>query len=361
MKSIINDEKKRSILILVIVVIILSIIIISSIFIKSKSEQVITTTTSTTTTSNSNVFKGYQVTNLEDATSYELDLMKNHTIYYANNEDDQVYTSVDDLDLIYEVKLLNGELVFIELRKDNSINGEVYTNKKYYLKLDKKISSFIIGHNCSDFEYSIVVLDEGNNVYRYDNLIDSNKSMKDIVNSFTKVNTISKVSKIGYYGYDSEPTLSCPMTEMLYLDKSNNIRLLDGKSTILTSNLYYKYIGNGDNGELIYVFNNKLMKYSNIDTYISNNNKNIIYRGSFYNEDNAYIISDDNYLYKVSLSSIFSDANINLVNSSIIKRIGTRVVSNDDYATDLKNVIIEFEDGEIVTVNSVYDYELLGY
>ena len=361
-KRFFDDDKKRSLFILIIVVILLIGSIIAAYYYtvyNTKEEQKPEPPTTASKKTIDTLFKGYKVKEMNE-NSYSLDLSSKHEIVYSNNKRTQISTCVDDLELVYEVSLKDGNLEFNELRVDEVLGGQVYTNNKYYLKLDKKITNFVIGYNCTSFEYTILVLDEGNNIYRYENTNTSNKRMKEIIGLFQKVKTISTPKKIGYYNYNNEAFLECAQSEMVYLDKSNNIRLLDAKSTLFYETVYYTYLGNEENGDVIYVFKDKLMKYSNKDEYLSNGESSIEYRGSFHDDKNLFIISSDNYLYKISLTDEFSNPVLTPVKTSKIKRIGSRIVGENDYVTNKNSIIIEFENKENVKFNVTYEYELLG-
>lgn len=361
-KKFFDDDKKRSLFILIIVVLLLIGSVIAAYYYtvyKDKDEEPEVTTTTVAKKTKDTLFKGYKVFEMNE-NSYDLDLSSKHEIVYSDNKRKQISTCVDDLEFGYEVSLKDGNLEFNELRTDEILGGQVYTNKKYYLKLDKKITNFVIGYNCTSFEYTILVLDESNNIYRYINTNDSNKSMKEIVGLFEKVKTISTPKKIGYYNYSNEAFLECAQSEMVYLDKSNNIRLLNNKNTLFYETVYYTYLGNEENGDVIYVFKDKLMKYSNKDEYLNNGVSNIEYRGSFHDDKNLFIISSDNYLYKVPLTEEFSNPVLTPVETSKIKRIGSRIVGENDYVTNNYSIIIEFENKENVKFNVTYEYELLG-
>lgn len=360
-KRFFDDDKKRSIFILIVVIILLIGSLIAAYYytvynVKEETPKKSTTTVSTKTIDT--LFRGYTVKEMND-NNYNLDLSSKHEIIYSSNKRTQISTCVDDLELMYEVSLKDGTLEFNELRNDQILGGQVYTNNKYYLKLNKKITNFIVGYNCTSFEYTILVLDEGNNIYRYVNSHTSNISMKDIINSFKKVKTISTPKKIGYYNYNNEAFLECAQSEMVYLDNANNIRLLNDKNTLFYETVYYTYLGNGENGDVIYVFKDKLMKYSNKDEYLTNGVSNIEYRGSFHDDKNLFIISKDNYLYKISLTEEFSNHVLTPVSNSKIKRIGSRIVGENDYVTNKNSIIIEFENRDNVKFNVAYEYELL--
>lgn len=360
-KRFFDDDKKRSIFILVVVVILLIGALIAAYYYtvyNVKEEKKPQTTTVSMRTTNS-LFRGYKVSEMND-NSYNLDLESKHEIVYSTNKKTPISTCVDDLELIYEVSLKDGTIEFNELRNDEILGGQVYTNNKYYLKLDKKITNFVVGYNCTSFEYNILVLDESNNIYQYENTHESNMSMKDIVNSFKKVKTISTPKKIGYYNYNNEAFLECAQSKMVYLDKSDNIRLLDNKNTLFFETVYYRYLGNEENGDVVYVFKDKLMKFSNIDEYINNGTSNVLYKGSFHDDKNLFIISSDNYLYKVSLTEEFSNPVITPIENSKIKRIGSRIVGENDFVTNKNSIIIEFENGNNVKFDVTYEYELLG-
>lgn len=356
-----DDDKKRSIFILVVVIMLLIGALIAAYYytvynVKETPRQRTTTISKKTT---DNLFRGYKVSEMND-NSYSLDLASKHEIVYATNTKTTISTCVDDLELLYEASIKGGNLEFNELRKDEVLGGQVYTNNKYYLRLDKKITNFVVGYNCTNFEYTILVLDESNNIYKYENTHESYMSMASIVNNFIKVKTISTPKKIGYYNYNNEAFLECPQSKMVYLDKSDNIRLLDNKNTLFFETVYYTYLGNEENGDVVYVFKDKLMKFSNIDEYISNGTSNVLYKGSFHDDKNLFIISSDNYLYKVSLTEDFNSTIITPISKSKIKRIGSRIVGENDFVTNKKSIIIEFENKENVKFDVAYEYELLG-
>ena len=102
------------------------------------------------------------------------------------------------------------------------------------------------------------------------------------------------------------------------------------------------------------------MKFSNIDEYINNGTSNVLYKGSFHDDKNLFIISSDNYLYKVSLTEEFSNPVITPIENSKIKRIGSRIVGENDFVTNKNSIIIEFENGNNVKFDVTYEYELLG-
>lgn len=359
-----NDDKKRSIFILIVVItLLLTIIGISLLLTNNKKVPNQTSTTKKITTltknTNDNYFRGYKEVELKSDDSYDLDLASRHEIIYANNKVDQIVTCIDDLDLIYEVRLVDGALEFKELRHDEGVNGEVYTGEIYKYKANKKITNFVIGHNCSDIEYNILVSDEDNNLYAYENTIESQKSIKEIISSIKKVKTISTPKKIGYYNYNNDPFMSCPLTKMVYVDKSNNIRTLDEKNTLFFNTVFYRYIGNDGVGEVIYVLKDKTMKLSNKQETLNNDGKNINYRGSFYTEDAYYIIDDQNYIYKINSIDEDSSTNIKPFTNFKIKRIGSRIIGENNFATEKNSVVIEFENNEIMKFDVAYEYEIL--
>lgn len=362
-KNFFDNDKKRSVFILIVVIILLLAIIgVSLLFTRDKRNlDEVTTKKKTTQTKNinDNSFKGYKIVELTTDNSYVLDLQSRHEIVFANNKTDQIVTCIDDLDLIYEVRLVDGILEFKELKYDEAINAEVYTGEVYNFKTTKKITSFIIGHNCSDIEYTILVSDEDNNLYTYENTVASPKSIKEIIASIKKQKTISTPKKIGYYNYNNDPFVSCPLTKMVYTDESNNIRTLDSKNTLFYNTVFYRYIGDDGLGEVIYVLKDKTMKYSNKEGYLNNKGTNINYRGSFYTEDAYYIIDDQNYLYKIASIDDNVVTNINPLEPFRIKRIGSRVISENDFATSKNSVVIEFENNEIMKIDIAFEYEIL--
>lgn len=109
------------------------------------------------------------------------------------------------------------------------------------------------------------------------------------------------------------------------------------------------------------------MKYDigNNSSYLYDGNYHINYMGSFYtvknNQEDLYIIGADGYLYVIKNLSETSPVLVPRVNDQLIKKIGTRVIVNeDDFATDKSNLIIEFADGEILEIDEIYACELLN-
>lgn len=365
-KNFFSDDRKRMGFILITVfILLLSIIIIALLFTKGKDDNDKKTTSSATTLTKDIGelnFRGYDVVELKKDDNYSLDLLSRHNIIYSSNKTDEITTCVDDLDLYYEVKLNNGVLEFKEYKYDESVKGKVHTGTIVQFKLEKKIKNFIIGHNCSDIEYTILVSDEGNNLYAYENNVESNLNIKEITKNIKKVKTISSPSKIGYYDGNNDPSFgsNCSYAKMVYLDKTNNIRTLDSKNTLFINTIFYRYIGNDNNGEVIYVLKDKTMKLSNKEGILKHNNQNVLYRGSFYTDDGIYIIDSQNYLYKINAIDEGTSTNLTPIKNNPIKRIGSRSVSENSYATDKTSVIIEFASDEIMTIDTSYEYEILS-
>lgn len=367
-KKIFQDEKKRAIIILVVVLIILITLILITLFATKKTnENSKTTTTRTTTTKKVNVFKGYdtQEINLDETISY--DVTKNYEFIYASGSDNKtIYTLKDDLELLYELSLDSGAIIFKEQRYNQELSAYEYTSKTYTYKADYNITDYIVATTCEQDTYSIVALDEKKNIYVFNSLPDE-FNIQDILSNFTKVKTISTAKKIGYYNENNNPNNMCSNYELIYLDNSNNVRYLADKNQLFFDDAYYRYIGSRDYDNFVYVLKSGLMKYDigNNSSYLYDGNYHIKYKGSFYtsnnNQEDLYIIGDDGYLYIIKNLTEESSVLLERVHNEIVKKIGTRVITNDqDFATDKSKLIIEFNDGKIIEIAEIYSYELLN-
>jgi len=348
-KEIIEDEEKRSFLVLMIVVFIVTYSVVTIYLLHINKERIneITTTTITTTTTNKyNRLKGFITYELEE-NDISYDLYKYNEFVYANGEDKEIiYLTKDDIDYYYEVSLNDGSLLFTELKYLTDKSSYEYTNNKYIYKTDNNITDYIIINGCNRDEYSILIKDSKNYIYSLSTTNDE-YSIDELINSIKKVKTITNVSKIGYYSGSNNPNTICSYYELIYLDTNNNIRLLSNKNSLFMSTAYYRYVGSTSVDNHIYVLKDGLMKYDigNNSSYLYNGDYHIYYKGSFYTLngeiEDIYIISKDNYLYKIENISESSEVLLKYVNESKIKRVGTRTVTNEnDYATDKNKVII---------------------
>lgn len=368
LKNIIQDEKKRAILILIIVLILLiSIISIVLILNKKANNTNHETTLRITTTKKVNIFKGYNTKeiNLDNNISY--DVTKNYEFIYAKGEDKKtIYTYKDDLELVYELSLDKGTILFKEQRHNNELNAYEYTGKTYTYKVDYNITDYFVATTCEQDAYSIVAIDEKKNIYIFNSLEDE-FNIKDILANFTKTKTISTAKKIGYYNENNNPNNMCRNYELIYLDTSNNVRYLSGKNQLFFDSAYYRYIGSKDFDNFVYVLKNGLMKYDigNNSSYLYDGNYHVKYMGSFYtiknNQENLYIIGADGYLYVINNLSETSEVLLTRVKNQLIKKIGTRVITTEnDFATDKSKLIIEFANEETLEIDEIYAYELLN-
>lgn len=367
-KSLFQDEKKRAIIILIVVIILLVAIITIALVINKKMNNDIPITTNRTTTSKKvNIFKGYDAKEIILDNNISYDIEKNYEFIYANGEDKKtVYTNKDNLELLYELTLVDGSIVFTEQRHNNELNAYEFTGKTYTYKADNKITDFVVATTCDQDVYSIVAIDDKKNVFVFNSLEDE-FNINDIITGFTKTKTISTAKKVGYYNESNNPNNMCVNYELVYLDTSNNVRYLSGKNQLFFDSAYYRYIGSKDYDNFVYVLKNGLMKYDigNNSSYLYDGNYHIKYMGSFYslnnNQEDLYIIGTDGYLYIIKNLSESSEVLLTRVNNQLIKRIGTRVITTtNDFATDKSRLIVEFVNGETLEIDEIYDYELLN-
>lgn len=196
-KKLFSDDKKRPIIILIIVIIILASIILACLLVNQKVKKSNEpTTTRITTTKKVNIFKGYDTKeiNLDNSVSY--DVTKNYEFIYAQGSDDKtIYTFKDDLELLYELSLEQGAIIFKEQRYNNELNAYEYTSKTYTYKGDYSITDYIVATTCEQDSYSIVAIDEKKNIYIFNSLADE-FNIKDILANFTKTKTISPAKKL---------------------------------------------------------------------------------------------------------------------------------------------------------------------
>lgn len=367
-KALFQDEKKRAIIILVLVVIILAAIITIALLVHKKMQADNTpTTTRITTTKKVDVFKGYNTTEITPNNNITYNLEKNYEFIYAKGEDRKtIYTNKADLELLYELTLVDGTILFTEQRHNDELNAYEYTGKTYTYKVDNKITDFIVATTCEQDVYSIAAIDEKKNIWLF-NSLEEEFNINDILEGFSKVKTISPAKKIGYYNDSNNPNNMCVSYELIYLDNSNHVRYLTGKNQLFFDSAYYRYIGSKDYDNFVYVLKNGLMKYDigNNSSYLYDGNYHIKYRGSFYtinnNQEDLYIIGTDGYLYVIKNLTESSEVLLTRVSDELIKRIGTRVITTDnDFATDKSKLIVEFVDEKTLEIAEIYAYELLN-
>lgn len=363
MKELLKDERKRPLLILMIVIIILSLTIGIILLItkkEEKKEEVITTTT----TKKVDEFKGYKKYTIDYNKDITYNYKDNYEFIYANKDDKSIiYTIKKQLELYYELSLVNGKIEFKEQRHNKELNAYEYTGKKYYSTNSVSITDYIVASTCESDSYSIIAIDTNKSVYIF-KTPEEEYDINYIINNFNKVSTITKAKKVGYYNYSNEAGIECNDYELVYLDQEDKVRTLEDKNPIFFDSAYYKYLGLKDNANFVYVLKDGKMLLDNNNKNINDGNYPIYYRGSFYkivnNEQVLYIISKEGYLFKVDSNN--KSTNIPRVNNNKIKQIGTRTISDSNgFATSNSNIIIEFEnDEEKLKLEEITDFELLN-
>lgn len=364
-----NEETLRKTYIFggIILVILVSIALICFI-VSDKDKKQDTTITKQTTTTTTNIFKGYITTELKDNEELIYDYQKNYKLVYGDTKKKRIAVYHDDLLFNYDITIINGVLTFTEQRYDTSLEAYEVTGKKYEFKIENPITSFLVGNTCDSLTYSIVALDSKFNIYKYTNTPDDeNKNIKEILDSFKKVKTISKAKQIGYYNGSNEPFVTCNSYELIYLDNSNNVRYLDGKNSLFFNDAYYRFIGLDFQDQLVFVLKDGKMKFGigNTKNYLNDGDYNIMYRGSFYqyseenNQEDLYIIGTDNYLYVIKNMNEESKPILTKVNDTKIKKIGVQKKTNsNDFVIEEAKVVIEFESGTF-KLDDIQGYELL--
>ncbi len=368
LKNILADEKKRLTLILFIVtfIIITSVILIVVIFYTKEEKVENSSTTTQTTLKKKDIFKGYQKYEFNPDYQAKYDYQSRYEFIYAEKEDKEIiYTHKDNVELNYELTLKDGAIIFSEQRYNNELQAYEYTGKTSSYKAENKITDYLVVPTCEQDTFSIIAQDASGNGYKYTS--SENDGISEIISNFKKIKTISKIKKIGYYTGNNNPNTTCNDYELIYLDSSNHIRYFDGKSSLFYDDAYYRYIGNKDYDNHVYVLKDGLMKYDigNTNTNLGDGKYHLMYRGSFYtinnNQENLYIIDDNGYLYKIEDFKEDSPVIIKRVTNNTIKRLGIRSITDENhFATDRSNILIEFSDDEILEITEIYEFELLN-
>lgn len=313
------------------------------------------------------VFKGFKKINLNLDKTVKYDLESTHKFVYSNNSGDIVALNNNQL-YTYEIKLVEGILELAEqemTKKDDNYYSLEYTGNKYEIKLANEIVDYLVARTCDEAGYALYIRDKMGNVYLYvsdGELLD----ITDVIKSVSKVRTISKASKIGYYNLNNTPYITCNGYELIYVDKDDNIRYVEDNKLFFAS-AYYKFIGADYSDQLVYVLKDGRMKYSvgNINKYLKDNDEDIFYRGSFYTKtdetEDLYIISSKGYLYKITDMDFESRYNIERVSDERISLIGTQImVDKNEFGTDYLKVKIQFDNKEIFDLSNVLGFEVLN-
>lgn len=313
-------------------------------------------------------FKGYQVDELNYDKDITYDYKSRYEFKYGDTSNKEIFiqTKQDKL-YCYTITLEQGVLLFKETLYNPSLKGYESTNKVYEFTETSNIISFAVGYENDKLAYTILALDKDSNVYMYK--ADGNASISTLISKIKKKKTISKAIKIGFYTMNNEPFFESLGYEAIYVDKDNNIRYLNSKNSLFFDTAYYKYIGSDNYDQVVYVLKDGLMKYATGTTnrYLNTGELNIKYRGSFYKVDeetmqeNIYIISTDGYLYTIKEVNSKSKVILEKTREEKIKKIGYQYIrGNNGYATNERNVLIQFSDTTIMKFDNVSGYELLN-
>ena len=340
-------EKKKNIIIVIssciVLFIALTVLLVVNIKAEKKEKNLIKYTQSTTTGKLiDKTFKGYKAYTIDEEVSYSLPLEKYYEFVYTANASGDFDNEYKGNVYNYTLEIVDGELLFREsLLKDNDMGYEE-TNMTYEFRGEGKITSFLV--------------------------VKSNeRAITKIIANIKKVKTLTKVKRVGYYNYSNVPTMRNKGYDLIYEDEAGTIRYLLDKNGLFYDDAYYRYLGSDMGSEFIYVLKDGLMRFSLDERVLNDGNSNIYYRGSFYTYDedkqkeDVYIIGKDAYLYRISDLQIGSLPLINRVSVEKIKRIGTQVIRDENnFATSMQKVLVEFADGELLNIDNTYAFELLG-
>lgn len=370
LKEILDDEKKRTLVILVIVVIILMSSILGTfmIFNKTKKESPQITNRVTESSKKKDIFRGFETKEINYDTEIKVnyDLASKHEFIYANgSERVTIYTNYKEQELLYELNLEDGVILFKEQRYNKSLNAYEFTSKVYKFSGEANITDYIVAPSCEQDMYSIIAKDSKGNVYVF-NTPTTEFGINDILANFKKIKIISASSKVGYYNYNNYPHKDCNEYDLIYLDTSNNVRYINKNNKLFYDDAYFSYLGSEEYDNFVYVLKTGLMKYeSSSNSYLNDGDYNIYYMGSFYtlneNNEDLYIIGTNGYLYKISNFSSSSSQILKPVRTEKVKKIGTRIITNEQgYATDKRTIRFEFMNDEVLEIGEIYAFELLS-
>lgn len=363
-------ENRRNIIIIIssfiVLVIAISFLVIINFFVDKEPVKKETSTTTTTAVLVDKTFRGYKTTTLSDTDTYSIDIEKYYDFVFTSTASGDINNEYKGKVYNYTINLEDGELIFRESIENENLNGYQETGITYQFRTDNKISSFIVCKSNEPNKYAIIVMDEKNNLYVYDN-DEKEKSITKIISSIKKIKTISSVKRAGYYNYSNIPGLKDNGYEIIYEDANNNIRYISNKNPLFYDDAYYRYVGANQGSEFVWVLKDGTMHFTENTTVLNNGNNHIVYRGSFYTYDDmkasedVYIIGSDRYLYCIKDLDASSLPLLNKVNVNKIKQIGTQVMRDDNnFATSYQRVLIEFENGELFKLDKTLGYELLG-
>lgn len=361
-------ENKRIIVIISsCAVLVVALLLLVFINIKPKEDEKVEPDVSTTTAPQPDkTFRGYKTKDLNDDDNISLDIEKYYEFVFSSTDSNDINNEYKGKVYNYTISLEDGELIFRESIEKDSLNGYQETGMTYQFRADSKISSFIVARSNEPYKYAIIVLDEKNNIYVYEN-DEKEKMITKIISNIKKIKTISSVKRVGYYNYSNIPSMKNYGYEIIYEDKNNNIRYITDKNPLFYDDSYYRYLGIDSGSEHVYVLKDGKMRFSSKEQTLNDGNNHIFYRGSFYTYDDKesvedlYIIGKDCHLYVISDLSPASLPILNKVSVEKIKRIGTQVMRDDNnFATSYQRILVEFEDGELFKLDKILDFELLG-
>lgn len=363
-------EKRRNLIIiitsLIILIIAISLLVIINLFANSiRDDEKESDTTTKASSTVDKTFRGYQTYDITDE-GISLDIEKYYEFIFTSTASMDINNEYRGKVYNYTINIEDGELIFRESIQNDSLNGYQETGMTYQFRTDNNITSFIVSKSSEPNKYAIIVMDEKNNLYVYEN-DEKERSITRIISNIKKIKTISKIKRAGYYNYSNVPGLKNNEYDLIYEDVNNNIRYLNDKNTLFYEDAYYHYLGSSNSDENIFILKDGTMRFGSNNTLLNNGNEHIYYRGSFstYDEINVsediYIIGSDRYLYHINDLSSASLPLLNKVSVNKIKKIGTQVMKdNNNFATSYQRIQIEFEDGELFKLDKISDFELLG-
>ncbi|MDE5630315.1 MAG: hypothetical protein K2I70_01820, partial [Bacilli bacterium] len=296
------------------------------------------------------------------------DYISRHDFRYGDTANKEIFIQRKQNELYcYTITLEKGTLLFKESIYNPSKDAYESTNQVYEFTENSNIISFAVGYENDMLAYTILALDKDSNVYMYE--ANGKDTITTLISKIKKKKTISKASKIGFYLMNNAPFFEGGANEAIYVDQNNNVRTFDSKNSLFYESAYYRYIGSDNFDQVIYVLKDGLMKYAtgNTNRNLNTGDTNIKYRGSFYKQDeetmteDIYIISTDGYLYTIKGINSKSKVILEKTYPERIKKIGYQYIrGNNGYATNERNIIIQFADSTIIKVDAVSDYELLN-
>lgn len=364
MKEVLEDERKRPWVVLWCVTVLLVSGLLTVIILTDKHEiKKEEKETTLVSTKSKDRFKGYKTITIDYDKNIYYDYEKRYEFIYASGEDSKIiYTSVDDNELYYELKLDNGNIVFKEQKYKSDKNAYIYTGKTYTSNNEVAFTDYIVAQSAVLDNYAILALDKNKNVYCFKSPT-GEFGIDYIINNLVKQKTITKVKKIGYYNYSNDP-LKGSIYELVYLDETDAVRTFEKKNPLFFNKAYYRYVGNSEDINFIYVLKDGKMIIEGNNNYVYDGSYPLKYRGSFYtynDHENIYLINREGYLFILEDFTVGTKNLVTRYKNVKIKRIGSKTIKDkDDFATSKDKILIEFEDGEYLEIDNAYEFEVLN-